>query len=89
MLITPCVDAATIRVGRSAFGGTMKDLDMVTINQAAKRIRKATGHDEFTVDNLRDHVESDHQQTVLINGKVYLNRSYIEKLIYALGQAGY
>ena len=60
-----------------------------TIYQASERIRLATGHKEFTTDNLRSHIESDGCATKTINGKVYVNTLYVDKLIYRLGEAGF
>ena len=62
---------------------------METINKAAMIVRDATGHDEFTLDDLRHHINLDQCKTTVKDGKVYVPMSYIEKLIYNLGRMRY
>ena len=62
---------------------------METINKAAMIVRDATGHDEFTLDDLRRHIDSDQCKVTVENGKAYVPMSYIGKLIYNLGRMRY
>lgn len=60
-----------------------------TINEAARIIRDATGHDDFTLNDLRYHIGSDQCDVKVRLGKAYVKMSYVEGLIYSLGKMNY
>lgn len=60
-----------------------------TIYQAARIIRHATGHDEFTVSDLRHHMDYDKYEPKTEHGTVYVDAAYVEKLLYKMGLANY
>ena len=68
----------------------MKNLeDILTVYQAAKHVREATDHPEFTTDDLRHHMACDGYVAIDWKGMTWVTLDYVEGLLYRLGKAGF
>ena len=63
--------------------------NILTVHQAAKHIREATDHPEFTTNDLRKHMFCDCYYAIDWKGTTWVGLDYVEKLLYRLGKAGF
>ena len=61
----------------------------MTLNRAAREIRQATEHPEFSVNDLRYFMSAHNERTELSDGVPYVSVSYVIKLAYKTGKAGF